>query len=245
MSALEAHNHSNAELLGRFLAGYRPLPGSYDEMIDAQGRVRPHWLKLTTGLAQLGPVEMERRFAASDRFLRDSGVFYRVYEDAEGAERPWPLSHIPLVIAQREWEALHAGLVQRANLLEHVLADAYGPATLVRERRLPAAFVAGNPAYLRPLAGVSPPGGAHLRIYAADLARAPDGQWWVLRDRTQAPSGIGYALENRLAVRHGIPEIHRNSRVLRHAPFSKACRRRSRACHGMRMPAFVCLRPGR
>jgi uncharacterized circularly permuted ATP-grasp superfamily protein/uncharacterized alpha-E superfamily protein len=219
MSALEAHNDSMPELLGRFLAGYRPLPGSYDEMIDAQGRVRPHWLKLTTGLAQFGPGEMERRFAASDRFLRDSGVFYRVYEDVEGAERPWPLSHIPLVISQREWEALHAGLTQRANLLEHVLADAYGPATLVRERRLPAAFVAGNPAYLRPLAGVTPPGGAHLRIYAADLARGPNGQWWVLRDRTQAPSGIGYALENRLAVRHGIPEIHRDSRVLRHAPF--------------------------
>ena len=152
MSALEANNGSASELLGRFLAGYRPLPSSYDEMVDTQGRVRPHWFNLTSGLARLGPQEMERRFAASDRFLRDSGVFYRVHEDAEGAERPWPLSHIPLVISQREWEALNTGLVQRANLLERVLADAYGPATLVRERRLPAAFVAGNPAYLRPLA---------------------------------------------------------------------------------------------
>ncbi len=102
MSALEAHNDSTHELLRRFLAGYRPLSGSYDEMVDTHGRVRPQWLSLVNGIARLGPAEMERRFAASDRFLRDSGVFYRVYEDAEGAERPWPLSNIPLVISQRE-----------------------------------------------------------------------------------------------------------------------------------------------
>ncbi len=82
---------------------------------------------------------------------------------------------------------------------------------------------------LRPLAGIIPPGGAHLHIYAADLARGPDGQWWVLRDRTQAPSGIGYALENRLAVRHGIPEIHRDSRAsCATRRFSGTCRHRWR-----------------
>src|SRR5262245_15859979 len=99
MSALEVNIDSTSELLRRFLAGYRPPPGSYDEMVDAQGVVRPHWLKLIAGLARLAPGEIERRFAASDRFLRDSGVFYRVYEDNEGAERPWPLSHIPLMIS--------------------------------------------------------------------------------------------------------------------------------------------------
>ena len=39
------------------------------------------------------------RFAAADRHVHDSGVFYRVYEDVAGAERPWPLSHVPLLIA--------------------------------------------------------------------------------------------------------------------------------------------------
>lgn len=34
--------------------------------------------------------------------------------------------------------------------------------------------------------------------YAVDLARSPDGQWWVLSDRSQAPSGAGYSLENRV-----------------------------------------------
>ncbi len=147
----------------------------------------------------LGPKEIDRRFAAADRHLRDSGVFYRVYEDPAGADRPWPLSHVPLLIEASEWETLKAGLVQRAELLEAVLADVYGPARLVREGRLPAAVVAGNPEFLRPLVGVAPPGGAHLRFYAVDVGRSPDGHWWVLNDRTQAPSGAGYALENRLA----------------------------------------------
>src|SRR5688572_27469340 len=106
------------EHLARFVAGYRPLPGTVDEMMDAQGRVRPHWQPLLTQLAALGPDEINRRFAAADRYLHDSGVFYRVYEDPAGVERPWPLSHVPLIIDPTEWKALEAGLIQRAGLLE-------------------------------------------------------------------------------------------------------------------------------
>src|SRR5438105_3295240 len=131
---------------------YRPLPGVFDEMVDADGRLRPHWRPFLDMLGGLGPDEINRRFAAADRHLRDSGVFYRVYEDPAGAERPWPLSHVPLLIAPAEWASLKAALVQRAQVLEAVLADAYGPARLIREGRLPAAVVAGNPEFLRPLA---------------------------------------------------------------------------------------------
>jgi uncharacterized circularly permuted ATP-grasp superfamily protein len=204
------------------LSGYRPLPGIFDEMVDREGRVRAHWQPLLAMLARLGPSEIGRRFAAADRHLRDSGVFYRVYEDASGAERPWPLSHLPLLIDAAEWQALKAGLVQRAELLEAVLADAYGPANLVREGRLPAVVIAGNPEFLRPLVGVAPAGGAHLRFYAVDVGRSPDGHWWVLGDRTQAPSGAGYALENRLALSRAMPEVYRGLKVERLAPFFQA-----------------------
>src|SRR6516162_3139383 len=204
------------------LSGYRPLPGIFDEMVDRDGRVRAHWQPLLAMLARLGPKELSRRFAAADRHLRDSGVFYRVYEDAAGAERPWPLSHVPLLIDGSQWQALKAGLVQRAQLLEAVLADAYGPANLVREGRLPAVVIAGNPEFLRPLVGVAPAGGAHLRLYAVDVGRSPDGHWWVLGDRTQAPSGAGYALENRLALSRAMPEVYRGLKVERLAPFFQA-----------------------
>src|SRR5262249_12100299 len=125
------------------LAGYKPRAGNFDEMIDASGRVREHWRPLLQMLAGLGPAEVDRRFAAADRHLRDSGVFYRVYEDPSGAVRPWLLSHVPLLIDSKEWQALKVGLIQRAELLEAILNDIYGPADLVRDGRLPATVIAG------------------------------------------------------------------------------------------------------
>jgi uncharacterized circularly permuted ATP-grasp superfamily protein/uncharacterized alpha-E superfamily protein len=208
--------------LKALVSGYRPLPGVFDEMMDADGRVRAHWQPFLAMLGALGSDEINRRFAAADRYLRDSGVFYRVYEDAAGIERPWPLSHVPLIIDPGEWRQLVAGLTQRAQLLEAVLADCYGPATLTREGRLPAAVIAGNPEFLRPLVDVAPPGGAHLRFYAVDVGRGADGRWWVLGDRTQAPSGAGYAIENRLALSRAIPDIYRTTQVERVAAFFQA-----------------------
>jgi uncharacterized circularly permuted ATP-grasp superfamily protein/uncharacterized alpha-E superfamily protein len=213
---------SEAASLEQFVAGYRLLPGVFDEMMDGDGRVRAHWRPFLAMLAGLGAEEINRRFAAADRYLRGSGVFYRVYEDAAGIERPWPLSHVPLLIEPSEWKELEAGLIQRAELLEAVLADCYGPGWLIQDGRLPAALVAGNPEFLRPLVGVAPPGGAHLRFYAVDIGRGADGRWWVLSDRAQAPSGAGYAIENRLALSRALPALYRTTRVERVAPFFQA-----------------------
>src|SRR5215470_7786863 len=212
---------ANAEL-DTLINAYRPLPGVFDEMVDSAGRLRPHWLPFLGMLAGLGPEETGRRFATADRHLRDSGVFYRVYEDPAGVRRVWPLSHVPLLIDAADWAELKAGLIQRAELLEAVLADAYGPARLIREGWLPAAVIAGNPEVLRPLVGAIPPGGHYLWLYAVDIGRAADGRWWALSDRTQAPSGAGYALENRLALSRAMPDIYRALSVERLAPFFQA-----------------------
>ena len=230
--------------VGALLAGYRPLPGIFDEMVDRHGRVRAHWQPLLATLAALGGDEIGRRFAAADRHLHDSGVFYRVYEDAAGVERPWPLSHVPLLIAASEWQALEAGLIERAELLEAVLADAYGPARLVREGRLPAAVVAGNPEFLRPLVGVAPRGGTLLRFCAVDVGRSPDGDWWVLGDRTQAPSGAGYALENRLALSRAMPDLYRELKVQRLAPFFQAVQASLSALNRQEGSRICVLTPG-
>ena len=236
----------DTDKIEQLLSGYRPLPGTFDEMMDRDGRRArrigsrcwPCWRRSVRE-------EINRRFAAADRHLRDSGVFYRVYEDPAGAERPWPLSHVPLLIEAAEWQTLKAGLIQRAELLEAVLADAYGPAQLVRDGRLPAAVIAGNPEFLRPLVGVAPPGGAHLRFYAVDVGRSPDGHWWVLNDRTQAPSGAGYALENRLAISRALPDIYRSLKVERLAPSSRRSRPTSRRSIGATIRASACSRRDR
>jgi uncharacterized circularly permuted ATP-grasp superfamily protein/uncharacterized alpha-E superfamily protein len=205
--------------LARLLEDYRPFPGIYDEMMDRTGAVRGHWRPFLERLAGLGPDEINRRFAIADRYLRDSGVFHRVYEDPAGVERAWPSSHVPLIIEANDWEQLKAGLIQRARLLEAVLADAYGSADLVRRGRLPATLIAGNPEFIRPLVGAPPSGGAHLRLYAVDVGRGTDGGWWVLGDRTQPPSGAGYALKNRLALARALLDTYRSLHVRRLAPF--------------------------
>src|SRR5437660_1054157 len=116
--AAQTDGAAEPQALRQLLSAYRPLPGVYDEMMDARGGPRPHWQPLLALLAAMGPKEISRRFAAADRDLRDSGVFYRVYEDPSGADRPWPLSHVPLLIEDADWQILKAGLIQRAELLE-------------------------------------------------------------------------------------------------------------------------------
>jgi uncharacterized circularly permuted ATP-grasp superfamily protein len=199
-SALPTPDQNGAACQYSLLDGYAPLPEAFDECVDETGAVRPAWRDAIDLWDRQSDAEKSARRQAADRYLRDNGVAHRVYGDDRSVERPWPLSHMPLVIGADEWQALERGLIQRANLLERVLADLYGPQTLVRDGHLPASLVAGAPGFLRPLVGATPKGGHHLHYIAVELGRGPYGRWWVLGDRTQAPSGAGYALENRLAT---------------------------------------------
>lgn len=209
------------------LAGYRPLPGAYDEFMAPDGSIYPQWEPFLAEWSGLSADELQRRFGLADRHVRDTGVSYRVHGDVDAndplaGERAWPLNHAPLVITGAEWQAIAAGVAQRAQLLDAVLADIYGPGRLVREGALPAAAITGSPDYLRPLQGTS--GAGQLHGYAADLGRGPDGRWWVLGDRTQAPSGAGYALENRLALGRAFPDLFRTMNVERLAAFFQGFR---------------------
>lgn len=210
--------------IGALIGGYRAVPGVHDEMIDHAGRVRPQWRAVLARLAALGRAGTDARFSRADRHLADSGVVYRVYGEGGDVDRPWPLAHLPIVLDQEDWRRLAEGVVQRARLFEAIVGDLMGDGRLVAEGAVPAAIVAGNPEFLRPLAGVTPVGGRHLHLYAADVGRAPDGRWWVLADRTQAPSGAGYAIENRIALSRALPELFDELAVERLGPFFQAFR---------------------
>ncbi|CAM5773395.1 hypothetical protein LMIY3S_04164 [Labrys miyagiensis] len=230
--------------LRSLLAGYKPLPGAADELMTPAGEIRPHWLPVLEEIASDKPEAISQRFSVADRQIKNSGVYYRVYDTPGGSDRPWPLSHVPLVIPHEEWRGIAAGITQRAQLLEAVLSDLYGPANLVREGALPAAVIAGNPDFQRAIAGVTPLGGEHLIVYAADLGRGPDGRWWVLKDRAQAPSGMGYALENRLAVSAALPSLYRDMHVERLAGYFQAMRSSLAAKAGREGSRIGLLTPG-
>lgn len=205
-------------------AGYRPAPGTRDEMMDASGHVQPHWLDLIDHLSALSPAERTARFARGEQYLRDAGVYYRHYGKGDVGSRDWPLSHVPVLIGETEWETLSRGLIERANLLEEVIADIYGENRLVRDGALPAPFLASNPHWLRPLVGIKPASGHFLHFIAMDLGRGPDGRWWVLGDRTEAPSGAGFALETRVATSRMFSDLYRQSNIHRLAGFFGAFR---------------------
>jgi len=206
------------------LAAYRPLSGVPDELIDPEGAIRPVWHSFIEALAGLSPDDLQRRFARGNQYLRDAGVFFRHYGEGGSTERDWPLSHIPVLIQEAEWREIADGLVQRAELLESVVADLYGAGRLVAEGRLPAALVAASREWLRPMVGVTPRGGNFLHLLAFEIGRGPDGKWWVLGDRTQAPSGAGFAIENRIATSRVFPEVFSAANVHRLAGFFRSFR---------------------
>ena len=141
-----------------------------------------------------------------------------------GMDRPWNLDAIPLMITAEEWSHLEAGLIQRARLLNLILADLYGPQQLLRGGLIPPALVFGESRVLAACHGVRVPGNTYLHLLAVDLARGPDGDWWVISDRTQAPSGAGYSLENRIVMAETFPDLFREFQVKRLASFFRSFR---------------------
>jgi uncharacterized circularly permuted ATP-grasp superfamily protein/uncharacterized alpha-E superfamily protein len=204
--------------------GYAPAFGLYDEMCSASGALRPHWDMLINALSARGGEDLARRWQTAQQRIRENGVTYNVYGDPLGMARPWNLDAIPLMIPPAEWAQLEAGLIQRARLLNLILADLYGPQKLLREGQIPPALVFANPGFWRPCHGIKVAGNTYLHLLAVDLARGPNGEWWVISDRTQAPSGAGYSLENRIVMAETFPELFRKFRVKRLASFFRAFR---------------------
>ena len=206
------------------LSGYSALEGRYDELLAAPGTPRPHWEAFLRSLADREGPQVGDTLSLMEREIRENGITYNVYADPKGADRPWEVDPLPLLLSAAEWEEIETGIAQRADLLNRVLGDIYGPQTLLRSGAIPPSVIFGHSGFLHPVQGVHPPGGMHLFQYAADLARSPDGHWWVVNDRTQAPSGAGYALENRLVVSRVFPQMFRDLNVQHLASFFAALR---------------------
>ena len=226
---------------------YPLTTGTYHELLDDSGAVRPHWRRLFDQLQRSTSAHLIQRQALLARQIQENGVTYNVYADPKGADRPWELDLLPHVIDAQEWKQLSAGIAQRARLLNAVLADLYGPQRLISEGLLPAELVFGHNNFLWPCQGIAPPDGIFLHLYAVDLARTPDGRWWVTADRTQAPSGAGYALENRMIVSRAFPDLYRDLKVQHLSGFFRTLQETlaRQAPSESEPPLVVLLTPGR
>ncbi len=201
------------------LANYPHDGAGFDELMDKDGQLRPHYAKWLSALEVLDAPEMNRRAEMAKLLIQEQGITYHVYSDPQGTERLWPLDPIPFLVAPEEWRTIETGLIQRAKLLNTILADCYGPQELIRSRWLSPALVFAQPDFLRPCHSTRATQNTMLHFYAADLGRSPDGQWWVISDRTQIPTGAGYALANRLVSVRVLPESFRENHIHRLAGY--------------------------
>ena len=223
-------------------------PGVRDELRSADGKVRPVWRRFADWVGD-GPDELDlSRAQVQQQLLRD-GVTHNVFSGEGAATRPWSLELLPMLIEPEDWTRIEQGVQQRAALLEAMLGDLYGERRLLHEGLMPPALLFRHPGYLRPLHGVQPAGGQRLHIVAFDIARGPDGTWWVVAQRTQGPSGLGYVLHNRLLVSRRFPDAFRELRIQHIASSYRslidALDQRARAVAGNATPRIVLLTPGR
>lgn len=174
---------------------------SFDEMVDEQGVCRPHWQALYDRIEAAGVEGLKAAQGEIDWSLEENGVTYNVY-DSPGTitNRRWSLDPIPFVIKQSEWDEVVKGIRQRAKLFDMMLRDFYGPRLLVRQGIVPSEAIFAHGGYAPEAFDFAGKKGFELYLYALDMARGPDGKFWVVNDRIQAPSGLGYAIENRLSM---------------------------------------------
>jgi uncharacterized circularly permuted ATP-grasp superfamily protein/uncharacterized alpha-E superfamily protein len=196
----------------------------YNELLDGRGQPRPHWQALVSQLESEEPAVMRKRMEAVQRQIRDNGVTYNVYADTHGVQRPWDLDVLPLIIPSHEWQHIAAAVAQRATLLNQVLLDVYGEQRLFASGQLPPALIYGHNGFLPSCVGIPHYDNIALHNYAVDIARSPNGQWWVVSDRTQSPTGAGYALENRTIISSVFPEMFRDLNIERLSGFFASMR---------------------
>lgn len=228
-------------------------PGVWDELRGAGGALRPAWRRFARALPPLPAAldaadDLDRRVEEVAQRIQLDGVTHNVFSEAGVASRPWSLELLPLLIEPAEWAAIEEGITQRAELLELTLADLYGPQRLLHEGLLPPALLLRHPGWLRPMIGVRPPGGLRLFIAAFDIARGPDGRWWLAAQRTQGPSGLGYVLHNRLVISRQFPDAFRDLPVQHIASSYRrlldTLEQTARAVAGGATPRIVLLTPG-
>lgn len=204
---------------GHSAVGRAPMTGddALDEMADGAGNAKPHWRSLLSALFSLGHETLAQRARLLDQTFAEEGV--TAILPGERAVN-WRCDPIPLPLAAAEFAALESGLAQRARLMELILADLYGPQSLLADGLIPPELVFGNPAFLRPCRTVEGHRrDPYLAFYAADLLRGPDGAWRVLSDRTGQGQGLAYALENRRILERVVPELFLTQKILRPRPF--------------------------
>ena len=222
-----------------------PDEGLYDELFDAENRVRPHCKPLEQWLVNSDEdLIAEKRREASVLFQR-LGITFNVYGEDQGADRLIPFDLIPRVISASDWQKLQAGLRQRVQALNRFLYDIYHNYDIVRAGIIGAEQVFANPQYQPGMQDLKLPRNLYSHISGIDLIRHNDGDFYVLEDNLRCPSGVSYMLENRRMMMRLFPELFAKAPVAPVDHYPNLLGETLRAASLKPDPTVVVLTPGR
>ena len=225
----------------------------YDEVVAADGSVRPHYRRLAGALSMLSPEDLGRAERRRTAAFRTQGITFTVYGDDEdsggaGIERTFPMDLTPRVIPSEEWAHLEKGLVQRVTALNRFLDDLYvGDMQIVNDGVVPRWLVLSSEGFTREAFGVPVPLGARCLVAGIDVIRDGDGVYRVLEDNLRSPSGISYVIENRAALTRVLPQLFAGERVRRVDGYGRkllAALQRVGPASAGESPTVVVLTPG-
>ncbi|HEY1121351.1 MAG TPA: circularly permuted type 2 ATP-grasp protein, partial [Haloferula sp.] len=122
--------------------------GTWDEMLATDGSVNPSWSHVASWLGGLTPEQAIATNGEILRLLRENGVTYSVHGAPDGEHRAWQIDAVPWVVSEQDWKTIETGLVQRAELLDHILTDLHGEQRLITEGWLPPELIHAHRGYL-------------------------------------------------------------------------------------------------
>lgn len=81
----------------------------YDEMFEADGSCRPHYVQLLEMLTSLSVEKLEQLQFTTDKAQMAMGMTFNVYHDKQGIEKILYLDIVPRIINAAEWKKLKPG----------------------------------------------------------------------------------------------------------------------------------------
>jgi uncharacterized circularly permuted ATP-grasp superfamily protein len=222
------------------------LAGVYDEMFEAPGRPRPHYLPVHRRLASLGPDAFDKRRRMSDVSFRNQGITFTVYSDKNNVERIFPFDLVPRIVPAKEWDVIERGLIQRITALNLFCKDIYNDQKILADRVIPPELIYGAKMFRREALGCPVPKDIYVHICGTDLVRGGDGRYYVLEDNGRTPSGVSYVLENRVVMKRVFPAWFTEYRVraIEDYPLNLLNTLRNIAPRGSDSPTIAVLTPG-
>ncbi|MGA1074016.1 MAG: circularly permuted type 2 ATP-grasp protein [Ilumatobacteraceae bacterium] len=184
-----------------------------DELLDDDGRPRPHARDLWSLVERLGEDELRNRQRIADADILTMGITFTVYSDGQNIDRAWPFDIIPRVIPGAEWDRVSAGLAQRLRALNLFIDDLYNDQRIIADGVFPAELLEASVNSRPQCRGVRPKHGVWAHVSGTDLVRDDDGTFYVLEDNLRVPSGVSYVIENRGVTKRAFAELFERQRI--------------------------------